>query len=113
MAALPRLPLRRNIRLRSLVVLVALIAVVLGAYLNHVRRLERERVLAQPLIDAAVAGDVTKVRALLDQGANVNSVTNGRFPWTPLMHAAFRGRTGAVRLLLARGADPNRIDLDD
>src|SRR5262249_8815745 len=45
-------------------------------------------------------------------GADANSVTNGRYPWTPLMNAAFRGKTAVARLLLERGADPNCQDLD-
>jgi ankyrin repeat protein len=108
MAIRPRIRSRLTLRLRTVLVLVGVVAVGLGVYLDHLRRQELRRRLAQPIIDAATSGDVTRVRQLLDRGADVNSVTNGRYPWTPLMHAAFRGNTDVVRLLLERGADLNR-----
>src|SRR5262245_38576630 len=112
MAIWSRFRSRLALRLRTLLVLVAVVAVGLGVYLDHLRRQELRRRLAQPIIDAAESGDVVRVRQLLDQGAVVKSVTNGRYPWTPLMNAASRGNTDVVRLLLERCADPDRQDLD-
>ena len=99
-------------RLRTLLALVAVLAVGLGAWIAHERRRERLERRPYDLIRAAEDGDVVRVGELLDEGADVDRVTDGRFPWTPLMHASFRGRTACVKLLLARGADPNRQDLD-
>ena len=67
-----------------------------------------------PLQDPTLAADELRaaVRSLLDRGADVDSVTNGRFPWTPLMHAAWKGHLGTCRLLLDRGANPCAEDLD-
>ena len=101
-----------TIRIRTLLVLVAVIAIAFGAYLEIARREERRRRWPYEILDAADVGDVPRIRRLLDEGANVDSVTDGRFPWTPLMKAAWRGRTDAVRLLLERGADPDHEDLD-
>jgi ankyrin repeat protein len=112
MAIWSRIHSRLTLRLRTLIVLDAVVAVGLGVYLDHLRRQELRRRLAQPIIDAATSGDVARVRQLLDQGADVNSVTSGRYPWTPPMNAAFRGNTDVARLLLERGADPNCQDLD-
>jgi ankyrin repeat protein len=103
---------RVTIRIRTLLVLVALIAVACGAYVELARREARRREWPYEILDAADVGDVPRIRRLLDQGADVDSVTDGRFPWTPLMKAAWRGRTDAVRLLLERGADPDHEDLD-
>lgn len=60
--------------------------------------------LAPPLLVATARGDAEAVRALLAQGADVNSHdATGR---TALMLAALRGDVGLVRLLLGAGADP-------
>ncbi|NQU10020.1 ankyrin repeat domain-containing protein, partial [bacterium] len=58
------------------------------------------------LLDAAEAGDVARLEALLAAGADVNAVNGGG--WTGLHYAADRGRTEAVRVLLGRGADLRR-----
>jgi ankyrin repeat protein len=97
---------------RRWLIAVAAIAVALGAYLELARREARRREWPYEILEAAEVGDVPCIRRLLDEGANVDSVTDGRFPWTPLMKAAWRGRTDAVRLLLERGADPDHQDLD-
>ncbi len=58
-----------------------------------------------PLNSAAQAGDVTMIRYLLGQGADLNSRT-----WTentPLNSAIRSFSLKAVRLLLEKGADPN------
>lgn len=60
------------------------------------------------LFDAAKKGDVATVKAILDQGANVDSRDNS-FNATVLMQAASEGRTDVVKLLIARGADVNAV----
>src|SRR5207344_3636891 len=55
------------------------------------------------LLQAARAGSVTSVRALLDQGASPNS--RNRLGDTPLNLAARSGNLALASLLLERGAD--------
>jgi hypothetical protein len=57
---------------------------------------------------AATEGDVARVKALLDAGADVNA--KNAYGGTPLSFACDHGRTEVVRLLLERGADPNTKD---
>jgi len=59
---------------------------------------------------AASAGDVKRVKELLEKGADPNTQDEkGR---TPLYWAAYKGRVDVVKLLLERGADPNVKDGD-
>jgi hypothetical protein len=60
------------------------------------------------LLDAARAGDVGRVRAVLDAGASVNAAN--RYGVTALGFAAERGHFDVVRLLVERGADVNVVD---
>ena len=53
--------------------------------------------------EAVRKGDVAAVKALLDQGADVNA--KFRYGATALFKAAERGHTEVVKLLLERGAD--------
>lgn len=60
------------------------------------------------LHQAAIDGDVSKIRGLLASGANVNAKNkDGR---TPLILAVLQGRVDVVQLLLNNGADPNAQD---
>jgi uncharacterized protein len=59
--------------------------------------------LADPLHDAAKAGDVGSVRQLLDQGAELAKPDAAGEP--PLLVAALAGHPDVVALLLERGAD--------
>ncbi len=60
---------------------------------------------AEELIQAANDGFVSSVKALLDQGLNVNVKNN--IGATALIAACGQGQTEVVKLLLARGADVN------
>jgi excisionase family DNA binding protein len=61
-----------------------------------------------PLVEAAFEGDMVRVQALIEEGADVNERdASGR---TALMIAANRGHTYVVQLLLERGADANARD---
>ena len=60
----------------------------------------------EELRDAALAGDVAKVRALLDAGVPVDSPAP-RHGQTALILAASKGRLDVVKLLVERGADVN------
>jgi ankyrin repeat protein len=103
---------RLNLRLRTLLAAIAVVALGLGADIALVRWAERRRQLPYELLRAAEIGDVSLIRSLLAEGADVDSVVDGRYPWTPLMQASFRGHTNAARLLLEHGADPDHEDLD-
>src|SRR4051794_17319506 len=57
------------------------------------------------LSSAIKHGDISRVRELLDNGADADV----RYPggWTPLMLAAGTGHTAIIELLLSRGAAVN------
>jgi hypothetical protein len=57
---------------------------------------------------AASAGEVARVRELLDKGVDVNSAN--QYGATALAFASRRGHLEVVKLLLERGADPLRRD---
>lgn len=57
---------------------------------------------------AATAGDVAKVKELLDKGVDPNSAN--RYGGTALSFACDKGQTEVVKLLLDRGANPNSKD---
>ncbi len=62
----------------------------------------------EDLLQAARKSDLAKVKALLDQGTDVNS--KSAYGSTALFFAADRGNTQMVALLLERGANPNVKD---
>lgn len=64
--------------------------------------------LNETLWEAARAGDVARIAAALDKGAEVNA--KARYNVTALIFAATNGHVEAVRLLVSRGADVNAQD---
>ena len=60
--------------------------------------------MADPIHEAAEAGDVDRVLQLLDEGANVNASDDDG---TPLQWALSSRQLDVIRLLLERGADPD------
>lgn len=63
------------------------------------------------IIGAARSGDRERLKALLDDGADVN--TRDEQGWTPINYAAGKGDAEAVRLLLEHGADPTLTGRDN
>lgn len=101
-------------RLRTYLVLIALVSLAMPSLVNRFRgwQWEWEFRRKQLLIKAAERGDTASVRRLLDEGVDINATVDGRFPWTPLMHSAFEGHEDAVRAFLDRGANPLHEDRD-
>jgi ankyrin repeat protein len=65
----------------------------------------------QELVNAAERGDANAVTALLDQGVNVNAITE--YGGGALHAAAQYGRAAIVEILLNRGADINLLTLEN
>lgn len=63
------------------------------------------RIYGQPLNAAIVKGREDMVRLLLDNGAQVNGVSEGGQYGTPLIAAAYSGRKAISKLLIQCGAD--------
>ena len=60
---------------------------------------------ADPIHDAAAAGDLAAIQAELDKGVDVNAKDNGGR--TPLHYAAKYATKEVVELLIPNGADVN------
>lgn len=58
-----------------------------------------------PIVHAAAAGHLDIVRWLLEHGAQINYVVNGRPRCQPLIYAATNGHLDIVKLLVEYGAD--------
>ena len=63
---------------------------------------------ADPIHDAAKAGDLAAVQAQLDAGVDVNG--KDWLGGTALLEAAIKGHKEVVELLIAKGADVNAKD---
>src|SRR5436190_6838814 len=72
------------------------------------RKAELRETRNNELIAAASDGDVTAVRRLLDEGAEVEAGDNAG--WTSIIQAARSGHNEVVRLLLEHGANPNVVE---
>ncbi len=72
-----------------------------------VYQLQRGEYGRTELMNAAVEGNATKVRTLIQTGADVNAVDNSGS--TALISAAWYGQIDVVNQLLAAGADPEPI----
>jgi beta-lactamase regulating signal transducer with metallopeptidase domain len=95
-------PVRAVPRERSLTIVSAPAAAAQpGTSRRRASRLDRA------LVEAAADGDVTDVKALLDQGANINAAVDG--DGSPLIAAARAGDRELVTFLLDRGADVNQV----
>jgi hypothetical protein len=68
-------------------------------------------VLADELFDAIDEGELNRIAALLDAGADVNGC--GMFGMTALGYACLCNQFAAARLLVARGAEINLLDRND
>ncbi|KKQ49827.1 MAG: hypothetical protein US69_C0002G0102 [candidate division TM6 bacterium GW2011_GWF2_38_10] len=67
-----------------------------------------ELLLRQPLHIAAHNGDITTVKKLINQGANVNSKDNKNA--TPMHYAAHKNHTEIIALLAKHGAQIDSVD---
>ena len=63
---------------------------------------------AQFTIDAAARGDITTLKAFLDQGVNIDA--GDRMGATPLHGAAVAGQVDVARYLVERGANVNALN---
>src|ERR1700694_3359809 len=92
-----------RLRTRPLIlgILVVLVCLLTGAQANAQEK---------DLFDAAQAGDLQRVKALLDAKVDVNAKNNngGR----ALMFASANGHLDVVQVLLAKGAEVNAKDND-
>jgi ankyrin repeat protein len=85
-------------------VAAALIVAAFGAFL-FITHGFREETLIDKLTQASATGDIPRLLALLDQGADPGA--RDREGKTALGRAAFQGHKEMVQLLLARGLDAN------
>jgi ankyrin repeat protein len=66
--------------------------------------------IAEPALShAVVAGDIARIKEIIDAGADLNA--KDVLDRTPLHLAAFHGQTEIIDLLIAHGADVNARDL--
>jgi ankyrin repeat protein len=69
---------------------------------------EKQREDELEFVSAAQRGNLNRIRQLLDQGINVNTVDKGG--WTALCQAAYNGHKDILQLLLDRGAHTEKAD---
>ena len=66
----------------------------------------------EELQQASAAGDLDRIRTLLDAGVDLNADFGAPQGWSPLMHAAYHGHLEAVQLLVTSGAKLNAVEVD-
>lgn len=78
--------------------------------MNDTSNASEERALSGALLKAALEGDLSAARDLIERGADVNSIFNKSQgeDVTPLFFASVRGNLDVVELLLEHGAHPDR-----
>ncbi len=73
---MPRIPAWR-IRLRTLLGLILAVGLVLGLVAEGERRARVRAALEWPMLEAAERGETDRISAMLDRGADVDSITEG------------------------------------
>ena len=63
------------------------------------------------IYSAARAGDLEKVKSLVEEGEDVNRRAKGSGGYTPLFAAIFGGHNDVAKFLIAKGADVNAKDM--
>ncbi len=85
-----------------------LVSILLVAGLSHVDVTYGEEQPSRTLHDAAVAGDVNEINALLAKGADINQ--KNRMGWTPLLTALNNNQFAVAEVLIAKGANAKATD---
>ena len=67
--------------------------------------------MEQALFKAAVQGDLTTLKRLVEEGVNLEA-RDGPHGWTALIWAASGGKLGCLELLIAKGAKLDAISND-
>jgi hypothetical protein len=100
----------RTSRLAALTGLLLLLASIIPpcVSMRASRKAELRERRNNELSAAASRGDVTALRGLLDEGAEVEAGDNAG--WTSIIHAARGGHNEVVQLLLQHGANPNVVE---
>jgi ankyrin repeat protein len=94
----------------TMVLLAALLTVPTALVLTARAQTEAPKLQAKsayPLHEAALAGDMEKVKSLLAKGADVNE--RGRWGYTPLHYASMKGHAEVAKLLISKGAYVNAV----
>ena len=64
---------------------------------------------AAPIHDAARAGDLEKIKSLVNSGVDIDSISDNWTLSSPLIEAADSGKYEAVDLLISLGANPDIV----
>lgn len=95
------------LRAATCLLLACLVAACVGTPQTANVATVRSGSLSTPMVEAAAAGDLDEVQALVEEGAPLNVVTD---QGTPLIAAAGNGHDRIAWYLLSEGADPNLAD---
>ena len=97
-------------RLNLIPILLPLVLMVALAAITIVQQKSDRKRFA--LFNAAQAGDLEKVKRLVQQGSPINLKVAGSFGWTPLIAAIYENETNVAHYLIGTGADVNIPDVD-